>query len=296
MEINKTALLVVYNHRYDNNIPLVEKLYNERFANIYHLVPFYDGNTENVIPVYESSYQFQSFISQAYQHLKHKNFTHYFIIADDLVLNPNINEQNLLEKLEVKADECWLPTDFIVLQEKHYGLWPHIFNGLTFKTSSHGAEVSSILPDINYAESKFRQQRLPTGKIPLKVFIPWYRSNLRVNGQNIIQNLLAVIFGRKLSYPLVGGYSDTFLVTADTMPAFAKYCGAFAATNLFVELAIPTSMVLSADKLKIGNNEQVADNTKGKGLEKYAYSLPALLNSFPDCQYLHPIKLSKWKF
>ena len=296
MEIPKIVLLVVYNHRYDKNIPLVQKLYKDRFSNIYHLIPFYDGDIENVITVYESSYHFQSYISQAYQHLKHKDFTHYFIIADDLVLNPNINEQNLLERLGVETDECWLPTDLIVLQEKHYGLWPHIFNALSYKTSSHGAEVSSILPDINYAKSKFLQHKLPTGKIPMKVFSPWYKSNIRVNGLKLIQNWFAVLFGRRLSYPLVGGYSDIFLVTSDIMPTFAKYCGAFAATDLFVELAIPTSMVLAADKLKIGNNEQTADNTIGKGIEKHGNSLPELLNSFPDCQYLHPIKLSKWNF
>lgn len=37
------ALIVVYNHRYDRNIEVVERIYAGRFSNIFHLVPFYDG-------------------------------------------------------------------------------------------------------------------------------------------------------------------------------------------------------------------------------------------------------------
>ena len=80
------------------------------------------------------------------------------------------------------------------------------------------------------------------------------------------------------------------------MPKFANYCGAFAASKLFVEIAIPTSMVLAANKLKIGQNEPTVNNTTNKGIEKFNYSLEALLDNFPKCQYLHPIKLSKWTF
>ncbi|MBR2165594.1 MAG: hypothetical protein IJ915_03500 [Paludibacteraceae bacterium] len=93
--MNKIALLIIYNHRYDKNIDRLENLYKGKFSHIYHIMPFYDGNIENVIPVYESSYRFQSYITQAFQHLKDKGFTHYFIVADDMLLNPQINETNL---------------------------------------------------------------------------------------------------------------------------------------------------------------------------------------------------------
>lgn len=62
----KIALLVLYNHRYDKNIPRIEKLYEGKFSHIFHLMPFYDGDHPNVFPVYESSYYFQSYIAQAY--------------------------------------------------------------------------------------------------------------------------------------------------------------------------------------------------------------------------------------
>lgn len=53
--MDKIALMVIYNHRYDNNIPIIEDLYNNKFSHIYHIVPFYDGDKRNVISVYDSS-------------------------------------------------------------------------------------------------------------------------------------------------------------------------------------------------------------------------------------------------
>ena len=91
----KTALLVVYNHRYDKNIPVIDRIYANRFSYVCHLVPFYDGDQANVIAVYDSSHYFQNYIAQAYTHLKDKGFTHFFIVADDMILNPLVDENNL---------------------------------------------------------------------------------------------------------------------------------------------------------------------------------------------------------
>ncbi len=54
--VKKVALLIIYNHRYDKNIPLLETLYGERFTYLYHIIPFYDGTKDNVITVYDSSF------------------------------------------------------------------------------------------------------------------------------------------------------------------------------------------------------------------------------------------------
>lgn len=99
----KIALFVVYNHRYDKNIPRIEALYSGRFSNVFHLVPFYDGDKENVIAVYESSYYFQSYIAQAYHRIKNDGYTHYITVADDMIINPAITENNIFEFTKIKA-------------------------------------------------------------------------------------------------------------------------------------------------------------------------------------------------
>ena len=49
---SEVCLLIIYNHRYDDNIEKLERIYKNRFSDIYHIVPFYNGTIENVIPVY----------------------------------------------------------------------------------------------------------------------------------------------------------------------------------------------------------------------------------------------------
>lgn len=293
---SKIALLVVYNHRYDKNIPLIEKIYGSRFSHIYHLVPFYDGESQyNVIPVYESSYYFQGYIAQAYGYLKEDEFTHYYVIADDLILNPVINETNLWDVTGLKIDECLLP-EFIVLQ-KSSEFWSQAAKALKWSAGYPGLEAK-VLPSREEALRKFEKFNMPDGPVSsgiLGIKENIWRKLFNRNHANKIEN-------RTLHYPLVGGYSDTFLITSDAMRIFANYCGFFATTRLFVEFAVPTAMVLSADKIKlekdikftgwpIWNKEQI------EGFEEQYHSdLIYLMNNFPhNVLYIHPIKLSKWK-
>ena len=78
--MSDVALIIIYNHRYDKNISVLEKLYNSRFSDIYHLVPFYDGNKTNVIPVYENSFYFQNYVAQGLKSYFNEKYKHYFFI------------------------------------------------------------------------------------------------------------------------------------------------------------------------------------------------------------------------
>lgn len=89
----KVCLLIIYNHRYDDNIEKLEKIYGSRFSDIYHIVPFYDGIKKNVIPVFECSFRFEGYVAQAMGHIE-KSYEHYLFVADDAILNPTIYEGN----------------------------------------------------------------------------------------------------------------------------------------------------------------------------------------------------------
>ena len=156
MEETKIALLVIYNHRFDKNIARVESLYKNRFSNIFHIMPFYDGDVENVIPVYESSYYFQGYVAQAYTHLKRKGFSHFFIIADDLILNPSVSESNIFEKMGIDSDSCWIGGDKIEFQNLEIE-WSRLSEALTFSLKVSGVEVSNILPSKEVAVDKFKK-------------------------------------------------------------------------------------------------------------------------------------------
>ena len=62
--MTKVALIIIYNHQYIKNIEITERIYNGKFSNIYHLVPFYHGVRSNVIPVYDNSHYFQGYVAQ----------------------------------------------------------------------------------------------------------------------------------------------------------------------------------------------------------------------------------------
>ncbi|MBQ4494506.1 MAG: hypothetical protein II968_01940 [Selenomonadaceae bacterium] len=98
----KVCLVIIFNHRYDKNLPLLRKIYGKRFSEIRFLMPFYDGSDADVIPVYESSYQFQGFLIQAYEKLKNIPCTHYLFVADDLILHPDLNETNFATQTNIQ--------------------------------------------------------------------------------------------------------------------------------------------------------------------------------------------------
>lgn len=121
--MNNLCFMVLFNHRYDQNIKKIKKLYQDRFSDIYLLMPFYDGpsvNGLNIIPVYESSFRFQGYIAQAYQRISQlgKNYRHYVVIGDDLILNPGLNEANILSYMNLQEGESYI-TNLAQLNESN---------------------------------------------------------------------------------------------------------------------------------------------------------------------------------
>ncbi len=288
--MRKTALLIIYNHRYDQNINRLENIYKDRFTHIFHIIPFYDGQLSNVIPVYESSYYFSGYLSQAYTHLKDMKFTHFFVVADDMIINPVLNESNLLDKMGLREDECYI--DYLIKMQELKHPWRQT-EAMKYVVKQRGVEVSNILPSIDEAKAQFEKYKIPYSPIPLKPLIERHIKYIFKYFLNFRR--------RQLDYPLVGGYADILLLTADMMDKFTLYCGAFAATRLFVEFAIPTALVLSTDKLKFTTDIKMKSGVmwppQNKYFEeKYGLNLSKLILEYPeDVLYFHPVKLSKWK-
>ena len=305
--MGKVALIIIYNHQYNKNIEVLEDIYGERFSDIYHLVPFYTGEKRNVIPVYENSYYFQGYIAQGYKSFYNSDFDHYLFVADDLILNPIINERNYLEHLKLSDKTCFLP-GFIILHEREKW-WQRVGEAFRYRMKIPGVEAENQLPDYETALRLFNRFGLEIR--PLKFNQIWGNSvsfyyslvqivtRHRIDVVRFINSLMRNQFA--LSYPMVGSYSDICVVSAENIKLFCHYCGVFAATNLFVEVALPTSMVLSASEIITEENLEL----KGKALwtkedykllNNYNNNLERLLAEFPqEYLYLHPIKLSKWR-
>ena len=303
------ALVIIFNHKFDKNIPILDDIYSDRFKHIFYIVPFYTGTKENVITVYDSSFNFQGYIAQAYQVLKSKgDFEHYMFVGDDVLLNPAINENNYKEQFCIDTETSFFPC----LEElSTIGQWPYLKRVFDYSIVQDGLEITKELPDREHVLNKFEQNHLSVPRIRYQdvyrmpqrnhytkgiMGTLWYRLDKYKAEKMIAQP------DKVLEFPLVTGYSDLIIVPKSIMPQFCHLCGVFAAGDLFVETAIATAIIITS-KGEVQTQEKI--NKKGLLLwhkdreefeEKYEASFNKLYDNFPkDTLYVHPVKLSKWK-
>jgi hypothetical protein len=307
----RVALIIIFNHRFDSNIAILAEIYGKRFSQIYFLMPFYDGDRKDVIPVYYNSRYFQSAISQSYPFIRHTEVDHYLYLADDCILNPEINEQNYMEYFNLDKETSFIPqlTQFHETRE----FWNRTHEAYEFRVDPPGLQIASELPELNVAIDRMRRFNLEMKALsysqiwgPLSVSLNTF-SSLRsayAAGLRCARRVVHFITARTyhLSYPLVGSYSDLFIISKRSFYLFQRYCGVFAAAGLFAEIAIPTAMCLTSAKIVEEKNLQLqgkalwtSDDFVTIKLEQYESSLSRLIERFPRLLYLHPIKLSKWK-
>jgi len=304
---SKIPLIIIYNHKFEENIAILESIYAPRFSKIFHLMPFYRGKKTNVIPVYENSFYFQGYVAQAFKHFFDPENTHYLFISDDLLLNPGISETNIPQHFQIDSAANFIPELIELYKRPLDQFWSRMRLAYEYKPNKEGVEIANEIPSYNEALKKFQNLSLSIGplkfaqlyrkprlffnrkdsKLELRKWIKWFSNFPNHNRLN-------------LGYPLVGSYSDIFLISQDNIEDFCHYCGAFAANQLFVEFAVPTAIALTAKKITTEKSLNLEGKTlwtdnEYKVLDRFNYNLGKLLNEFPSqWLYVHPIKLSKW--
>jgi hypothetical protein len=295
----KTALVIVFNHRYDKNIKPLKEIYSSRFSNIYFVVPFYDGNESNVIPVYGNSYYYSTYLAQAARFFCDDAYTHYFFVADDMILNPEVNEHNLLEILNCEADHCFIP-EIKCLHEVD-DRW-NVDYAMQFNIKTWGIEASKELPTYDEALQHFTRHNIEIK--PLSEAQAFEPETMQQKAKRLAKVAMGKAEKRKdnyqLPYPQVTGLSDILLVSKQAIKKFTHYCGVFGSLGLFVELAIPTALVLSAASIRFEKDLKLQGRylwtmDELSVLDKYDYDLAKLLSDFPKGYlFIHPVKISKW--
>lgn len=295
----KTCLVIIFNHRYEKNIERLRVLYADRFSCICFLMPFYEGTERDVIPVYESSYQFQGMVAQAKERLQAMGCDNYFFISDDLLLNPVINENNYMGELGLKNGEA-LCRGVFELQDS---LWTveRICEGIeAFTTQSHTLYQNELM---SKEEAVVRMVKYGFGNTAItradhKKMAGWDLFRQKY-GWRKVRQFKSI---KELPYPLLGGYSDWFILPAEDFCIVSQKFGVTAAMGLFVEIAVPTVMFLYCGHIKRLRETKYKDGSIWDGalLEKLGsenkWVLANLFENFPQDQlYIHPVKLSKWK-
>ncbi len=296
------CLIVVFNHQYNENIPKLRRIYGKRFSKIQFLVPFYAGDDPDTIPVYECSYQWQGYFIQACEKLLSVNTDWYLIIGDDVILSPEVNERNF-EKLFCldQKKQCFIHS-IAPINGPHRFYWTHLFYAPK-AFLSRGTMWQPYLPTYDEAVSMFR------GYFDLSYSPEYNEEFFVVNGvvdEQRKKEFLEINGGSyRMLYPLAMGYSDVFTIRRENLYRFSHLCGVFSAMNLFVEMAIPTSMVLMFERGQVSYLSDTDFNSKLEWDDKeyfenigdeYGFSFEDYYRNWDESYlFIHPIKLSKWR-
>ncbi len=298
MTAQDVCFTVVFNHRYDENIPKLERIYEKRFASLFFLVPFYTGVRPDVVSVYENSVFFHGFFAQAYERLFSERFSHYVFVADDLILHPRLNAANLVAELRLDEDAAYIkhlnPLPDQTLRW-HWQLWvletirqPRLPSATLERELPSGEEALArlkahglIVRDLAWSDLK--ALRGARAKKWLRAFGFYVR-----NWKDL-----------SLPYPYVAGYSDLIVVPAHALKRFCHYCGVFAAMNLFVEVAAPTALALACERIVVERDtpwhgREIWDAEQVRRiLSEHDHDLGRILGAYDENQlYMHPLKLT----
>lgn len=324
MNDKKVCLVIVFNHRFDKNIDILKNIYKGRFSCIKFLVPFYNGEEPDVIPVYDSSFQFEGYFAQGLRDFYNEIFDYYFFVADDIVLKKEINEDNIFSFFNLKEGQCFI--DSMKKLTSFYG-WGFLYEERYYKTLKafeprREVNFEKELPTIEEALDKIEKYGFDKKDliVPLKALLNFHNGKLKFS-KNEIKDFAREFFSRiyfmlshlshtikviskaeNYPFPLFCGWSDIMLIDKCSIKEFCRLSGVFASQRIFAEIAIPTALSQSANDIKTSENNPLFLGTLThdelqKIETKYGYNVKDLLDDWPmECCYLHPFKLSKWRY
>ena len=278
---HSVTLVIIYNHYFPQNIERLQNLYSNRFSSLVHVMPFATKEAKswsNVIPVFESSHYFSGFVAQVSHELPRSNI--YLFVADDALLNPAVSEKNITEFLGLKSGN-FIP---VLRGLGARSFWPWANGASKWSPHAPGLEVAALLPSKDDAISAFEKHGL-TGYLDVPA--------------SVLEKAPIDDYRITLDFPLATSWSDVFVVNEESLEEFSRLCGIFASTKLFVEVAIPTAMVLSCQEIQTSASSPYKPRAvwtpeEKKQLEGFR-SPHELFESLPtDTFCIHPVKVSRW--
>jgi hypothetical protein len=317
----KVVLVILFNHRFDGNLDKLRQIYADRFTHLFFIVPFYSGDDQDVIAVFENSFYFQGYLAQALPRIQNDKFTHYLVIGDDLLLHPGINEHTYGDYFKLGPQTGFIPDVFLLhdrhnprrlLRKENYWYWNPA--SVAFTTDQKGIEVVNELPRPDEARNLLSRHgydfQPELAKDMLKHYYPILGSGkAETFTRYVLEIIRCAVFNWKLNrierrtiaYPMVASYADIVIIPHVGVKKFCHYSGVFAALNLFVEIALPTALLFSVDSIRQEKDLNKSGSTSWSPLDcaaleqKFKLNIADLLAAFPDeTLYMHPIKLSRW--
>lgn len=317
------GLVVLFNHNYEKNIPIIKSIYKSRFPRLRILMPFYYGNDEEVIGVFGNSFTFHAYIAQARKELMKMGCNDFLIIGDDLLLNPELDSINFYEKISIPEGSFYIDKIENVSECRYNRpvmeaskFFPYSTPGLDPSVNKHVPtfdEAFKVLLERGFITSTKLSKWAPFYPLFKKNIIKNFYNNYKIFKARCWHFLKVVKYKFKpvhMPYPYVFGYSDIILIPANRMEELCRYLEVFATWNMFVEMAIPTAIMLlpnakihfaSQCSYKTGNVWYPQDPKHFKKINDIINELMNKSDNYIDLVthypneylYLHPVKLSR---
>ena len=304
----KTTLCVMFNHPYVKNIPLIRQMLCPSFDSVVFVIPYTVSSDEDVVTSYRGSYGFHGYVVDVAEKLLQSDTDYFFFMQDDVVLNPHLRGDILVEKLRLKDGGAFIPAFRPLAGELRdwdwtlAAIWKILFP-MNRMNGSGAEQWLAALPD---AEQNFSRLRTKYGFNFQPVTFD--RSNRHVfhgivpdpyHSTSIYraacEGLFEAVDGRssfRLPYPFCYGMSDFFAVDRETLIEMLHPLGVFSAAGLFVETAIPTAIAVAARRvMQCADVGLVANWLWG---DRQALDVDYVKKQFEDNLLLvHPVKISQ---
>jgi hypothetical protein len=325
------CLCVVMNHPHPENIERIDRMYGDRFERIRYLIPFHQSDDPRIITVYRGSYTHHAYLADAYERLKDEDVTHYVVCQDDVLLNPRINGRNLTEVFDLGPDDGFIDQfkpfpDLDDLTSWHWGhsvllkmLFPRSAiwgSGVDFENLLRFLPPAQVMTDI-LARHGFTPERVLSLKTKtVEEFIDAVSPNALFNAltdldparlarnASALRDIFTSAFeyaggdgSLDLRYPfaMCGAQADFYIIPKTGLKRFAHVAGVLGADQVFAEVATPTTLLLSAGRVRTSADVgvQMAFFLHGSGYDRpedltELFKNPAFLGA-------HPVKLSKFR-
>lgn len=300
----RPLLVIEHNYNYPEPFEKLEELLSSRFPDRVHLIPFYNGKASHVYPVYEHSPYFERYFPQVIDKIFSPQYTHYVVVADDLMLNPGLTQYNLNDYLKLDEESSFLPDPWGMVHE------------LSFRwTNSFSAINSFYMHDLFFHHAPNWKEKFPPAEEAWKLFerLGYRKGKIRLNWQkpnaafptrwSAIKYYVKQWMKRRRTppYPLLTGYAEFFVVAAPAMRQFAEWSETAGQMRLWVEPALHTLLPLCSPKVVYEKDRGLHGITLWDPKEVEAFyqkhkgSVASAASEFkPNTLYLHPVKLTRW--
>lgn len=297
MPAPRCTLVILFNHPFPKNIGKLRAIYGERFDDIVFLMPVIRVDDPAVITVYRGGFNFHGHVADALDALEARGSELYMFCQDDLLLHPALTPSSFWQNASFDQHDGFIPEPKSFSGPGHEDwFWnDRVLSRLAEPTSPlFGGGVEAFtrhLPGVDEARVRFARYNIDAMVYPK----PWPPK------PGWAGLLGRAVKGKAspapLPYPLAVAFSDFFALRRDALRPVGQYLGLFAAMDLFVEVSIPSAMILGCQNVATLGDTPWSVHIDWTDRNELASRAPTDLETVYEgfgnsLLYTHPVKLS----